>query len=142
MLNVMKVQGQGLTYQWYKDGKKVESESAVLESLVVRNPEVHDTGFYAVTVSNEAGSVQSARATMIVQPDSVQASTCMKAGSAGETAGVRGGRAAARRRRMLDGAVARASQQVENSLSTPAEDTANTGSVNLQTSDSTEAERQ
>lgn len=119
------MQGRGLTYQWYKDGDELESETATFNTLVVRNPEVHHTGFYTVTVSNEAGSVQSARACMIVQLDAVQqASTRMKAASTGETAAARGGRAAARRRRMLDGAVARASTNpVDNIASDPPEDT-------------------
>lgn len=79
------------------------------------------TGFYSVTVSNEAGSVQSARSRMIVQLDALQqASPRTAAASSGEAGSVRGGRAAARRRRMLDGANARVNTPVDAPASPPA----------------------
>ena len=120
------MQGEGLTYQWLKAGEEVQSDTATSESLVVRNPEVHDTGFYTVRVSNEAGSVQSARACMIVQLDaSQQPSIRTKAASTGDASPLRGGRAAARRRRMLDGAATQPDSRA--SVPTDHSDHAHTG---------------
>jgi hypothetical protein len=140
----MSVQGERLTYQWYKDDKKLESESATTESLVVRNPGVEHTGFYTVTVSNEAGSVHSARACMIVQLDPAQqASSRMKAASTGDAAGARAGRAASRRRRMLDGASIRGNTPSDSRASVPVDAVHDAGAPSLLTQrphDSTEVE--
>lgn len=108
------LQGEGLCFQWHKDGQEVQGETARTACLVIRNPEVHHCGFYHVTVSNDAGTVQSARACVIVQPEAVQQPHGRLMSSHADPHAGRGGRAAARRRRMLDGAAARSSNRADS----------------------------
>jgi pectate lyase/pectin methylesterase-like acyl-CoA thioesterase len=53
-----------LTYQWKKNG--VEIGGATTDTLALSNIQLSDAGIYTVTVSNSAGSVESAPATLSV----------------------------------------------------------------------------
>jgi pectate lyase/pectin methylesterase-like acyl-CoA thioesterase len=56
--------GQGLSYQWKKDGTDISG--ATSSSLALTNLQVADTGAYTVVVTNSAGSVTSAAASLTV----------------------------------------------------------------------------
>lgn len=106
----MWLQGEGLAYQWYKDGAALATETAGAPRLLISSPGVEDCGFYYVAVSNEAGRVQSTQVHVIVKPEALKPlrpdalqttppwTTVAPVASPG-----RAGRAAARRRKMLAG---------------------------------------
>eukprot|EP00892_Ulva_mutabilis_P008064 jgi/Ulvmu1/562/UM001_0570.1 len=94
----VQAQGEELAYQWHKDGAPATDETATTARLVLSNPSVGDCGFYHVVVSNPAGSVNSARVHVIVKP--VASKPLQPAVSLVDSPG-RGGRAAARRRKLL-----------------------------------------
>lgn len=96
----MRPQGEGLKYQWHKDGSALESETAAAATLLLSSPCVEDCGFYHVVVSNEAGAVQSARVHVIIKPESVRS---LQAAVSMATSLSRAGRAAARRRKLREG---------------------------------------
>jgi len=58
--------GQGLSYQWARDGMAIPAGTASIYS--VNNSTTADSGAYTVTVSNASGSVQSSPATVMINP--------------------------------------------------------------------------
>ena len=55
-----------LTYEWRKDGLALQIPSADSDTLVLQSASADDSGEYTVVVSNEAGEVTSAPATLTV----------------------------------------------------------------------------
>lgn len=110
----MRLQGEGLKYQWHKDGSALERETAAAATLLLSSPCVEDCGFYHVVVSNEAGAVQSARVHVIIKPESVRP---LQAAVSMATSLSRAGRAAARRRKLREGQLQQAASMLADSPS-------------------------
>ena len=55
-----------LTYEWRKDGLALQIPTADSDTLVLPSASAGDAGEYTVLVSNEAGAVTSAPATLTV----------------------------------------------------------------------------
>ena len=59
-------QGEGTTYQWYKDGSSISG--ATTPSLMIASASASDAGSYHVILTNNCASVQSESATITVAP--------------------------------------------------------------------------
>ena len=64
-LSVVASGSEPLVYQWYKDDKLLDGSHT--ESVIIESLELENAGIYRVRISNEAGGVMSADATVVVQ---------------------------------------------------------------------------
>ena len=60
--------GNGLSYQWFKDGVSLTDENTRLATLELSALKPEDAGTYSVEVSNGTATIQSYEAEIIVQP--------------------------------------------------------------------------